>query len=156
MEETIQKVFNKKWKPLQNNYKDIEDGIYPGVYLLAFTNQNLERKKAEPRDVYYVGMSNARKGLESRIKQFINGIEKNGSHSAGMRFFKEESNGIPFSKSNHTRKFYLVSLTFKCDVNKLTRTPNDLRIMGDICKLEYDLLAYIKEVTTNEPVLNKK
>ena len=25
MEETIQKVFNKKWKPLQNNYKDIED-----------------------------------------------------------------------------------------------------------------------------------
>lgn len=96
-------------------------------------------------------MSNAKMGVKSRIKQFINGIEKNGSHSAAMRFYKENSEGIAFSDCNHPEKFYIVSSTFKCDVDKRTRTPDDLRIMGDICKLEYFLLAHIKEVTNAEP-----
>lgn len=156
MEEYIRKILNKKWKPLIENYKNIEDGNYPGIYLLAFTDKNIEGEIVKPSDIYYVGMSNARKGLTSRVKQFLNGIEKNGSHSAGMRFYKENSNGKAFSESNHLEKFYIVSSTFKCDVNKLTRTPNDLRIMGDICKLEYEIIAHVKEVTNEEPELNKK
>ena len=64
-----------------------------------------------------------------------------------MRFYKEISNGIAFSDCEHLEKFFIVSSAFKCDVNKLTRTPNDLRIMGDFCKLEYHLLAHIKQVT---------
>jgi len=156
MEEKIQKILNKKWKPLLENYKDIEDGNYPGIYLLAFTDKNLDGEIVKPSDIFYIGMSNARKGLTSRVKQFLNGIEKNGSHSAGMRFYKENSKGIAFSECSHLSKFYIASSTFKCDVNKLTRTPSDLRIMGDICKLEYHLLAHIKEVTNAEPKLNKK
>jgi hypothetical protein len=101
-------------------------------------------------------MTNARKGLTSRVQQFVNGIEKHTSHSAGMRFYKENSKSISFSECKHLEKFYIVSLGFKCDVNKLTRTPNDLRIMGEICRLEYYLLAYIKEITKSEPKLNKK
>jgi len=156
MEEKIQEILNKKWKPLLENYKDIEDGNYPGIYLLAFTDKNLDGEIVKPSDIYYVGMSNARKGLTSRVKQFLNGIEKNGSHSAGMRFFKENSNGIAFSECNHLGKFYIVSSTFKCNVHKLTRTPSDLRIMGDICRLEYQIIAHIKELTNAEPKLNKK
>lgn len=156
MEEEIQLILSKKWKPLLENSKNIEYGNYPGIYLLAFTDRNLEGKIVKPSDIFYVGMSNARKGLISRVQQFINGIEKNGSHSAGMRFYKENSNGIAFSKCNHLEKFYIVSSTFKCDVNKLTRTPKDLRIMGDICRLEYYLLAHIKELANAEPILNKK
>ncbi|PVX47503.1 hypothetical protein C8C85_3446 [Flavobacterium sp. 103] len=156
MEEKIQQILGKKWKPLLENCKNIEDGNYPGIYLLAFSDRNLEGEVVKPSDIFYVGMSNARKGLTSRVQQFINGIEKNGSHSAGMRFYKENSKGIAFSECNHLEKFYIISSTFKCDVNKLSRTPNDLRIMGDICRLEYYLLAYIKEVTNTEPNLNKK
>ena len=156
MEEEIQFILNKKWKPLLESFKNIEDGNYPGIYLLAFTDKNLEGEIVKPSDIFYVGMSNARKGITSRIQQFINGIEKNGSHSAGMRFYKENSKSIPFSKCSHLEKFYIVSLAFKCDVNKATRTPNDLRIMGDICQLEYYLLAHIKEITNEEPKLNKK
>lgn len=156
MEKKIQKILNKKWKPLLEHYKKIEDGNYPGIYLLAFTEKNLAEEIVIPSDIFYVGMSNARKGLTSRIQQFINGIEKNGSHSAGMRFFKEISKGTAFSKCNHLENFYMVSLAFKCDVNKITRTSNDLKIMGDICQLEYYLLAHIKEITGSEPKLNKK
>ena len=156
MEEKIQQILNKKWKPLLENSKNIEDGNYPGIYLLAFTDKNLDGETVKPNDIFYVGMSNARKGLTSRVQQFINGIEKNGSHSAGMRFYKENSKGIAYSKCNHLEKFYIVSLAFRCDVNKLTRTPNDLKIMGDVCRLEYYLLAHIKEITNEEPNLNKK
>ncbi len=156
MKEEIQLILNKKWKPLLRSNKNIENGNYPGIYLLAFTDKNIDRKIVKPRDIFYVGMSNARKGITSRVQQFINGIEKNSSHSAGMRFFKEDSKGLAFSKYNHLKKFYIVSLTFKCDVNKLTRTSNDLKIMGDICRLEYYLLVYIKEITKKEPQLNKK
>ena len=156
MKEAIQEILNKSWKPLLENYQNIENGNYPGIYLLAFTDKNLDNQKVEPGDIFYVGMSNARKGVKSRVKQFLNGIEKNGSHSAGMRFYKENSKGIAYSNCNHLEKFYIVSSTFKCDVDKRTRTPNDLKIMGDICKLEYYLLAYIKELTNAEPKLNKK
>lgn len=38
MKEKIQEIFNKKWEPLLENYKNIEDGNYPG---LAFTDKNL-------------------------------------------------------------------------------------------------------------------
>ena len=156
MEEKIQHILGKKWKPLLENCKNIEDGNYPGIYLLAFSDRNLEGEVVKPSDIFYVGMSNARKGLTSRVQQFINGIEKNGSHSAGMRFYKENSKGIAFSECKHLEKFYIVSSTFKCDVKKLSRTPDDLRIMGDICRLEYYLIAYINEVTNTEPNLNKK
>ena len=140
MEKEIQQILNKKWQPLLENHKNIEDGDYPGIYLLAFTDKNLEGEIVKPSDIFYVGMSNARKGITSRIKQFINGIEKNGSHSAGMRFYVENSKGTAFSKCNHPEKFYRVSLAFPCDVNKSTRTPKDLQIMGNICQLEYYLI----------------
>lgn len=156
MKEKIQEILNKKWEPLLENYKNIEDGNYPEIYILAFTDKNLSGQRANPNDIFYVGMSNARKGIKSRVKQFLNGIEKNGSHSAGMRFYKENSKGIAFSNCNHLEKFFIVSSAFECDVNKGTRTPNDLRIMGEICRLEYHLLAHIKEVTNAEPALNKK
>ncbi|MBZ9728447.1 hypothetical protein LB467_02005 [Salegentibacter sp. JZCK2] len=115
MTDKIQKILNKKWEPLFGNYKNIEDGNYPGNYLLAFTDKNLNGQTVEPRDIFYIGMSNARKGinnlgasprgmneelfynfeaslgelnpnegLKNRGKQFLNEIEKNGSHSAGM------------------------------------------------------------------------
>lgn len=156
MEKEIKKIMNKKWELLPKNLRNIKDGNYPGIYLLAFTYKNLKGKNVELKDIFYVGMTNARKGLTGRIQQFVNGIEKNTSHSAGMRFYEEYSNGIPFSESNQRKKFYLVSLGFECNVNKSNRKPNDLRIMGEICRLEYYIIALILEKTNKEPELNKK
>lgn len=156
MEEEIQNIFGKRWQHLAENYNKIENGKYPGVYLIAWTDENLTGKKIKLKDIFYVGMSNARKGLSSRLKQFIDGIEKNNAHSAAMRFFKEYSGNKPFSKIKVHKQFYMVSSAFQCDVNKETRTPKDLRIMGEICRMEYFLLAHIKEKIAKEPELNKK
>ena len=156
MEEEIQKILAKRWHLLFDNLEKIENGQYPGVYLIAWTNENLSGQKIKLEDIFYVGMSNARKGLSSRLKQFINGVEKNNGHSAGMRFFKEYSNNVSYSQLGLDKIFYIVAYTFQCDVNKNTRTPKDLRIMGEICRLEYFLLAHIKEKIGKEPELNKK
>ena len=64
--------------------------------------------------------------------------------------------GLAFSDCQLPEDFYFVSLAFKCDVNKNTSTPKDLRIMGDICNLEYELLANIRELTDTKLPLNKK
>ena len=156
MEEEIQKILAKRWHLLFDNLEKIENGQYPGVYLIAWTNENLSGQKIKLEDIFYVGMSNARKGLSSRLKQFINGVEKNNGHSAGMRFFKEYSNNVSYSQLGLDKIFYIVAYTFQCDVNKNSRTPKDLRIMGEICRLGYFLLAHIKEKIGKEPELNKK
>jgi len=82
MEEEIQKILAKRWHLLFDNLENIENGNYPGVYLIAWTNENLSGQKIKLEDIFYVGMSNARKGLSSRLKQYINGVEKNN----GQRF----------------------------------------------------------------------
>jgi len=157
MKKLIQNLLNKSWVKLDNeSLRNFQGKNLPGVYLLAWTNNKIENTQPNLKDIFYVGMSNAKGGVKGRLKQFTYGIEKNTSHSAGMRFFKEYCKNKPFSSTNHTKKFYFVSLCFNCNVIKEERTPNDLRTMGKISKLEYYLLAHVKENTQSEPELNKK
>jgi hypothetical protein len=100
-------------------------------------------------------MSNAKNGVKSRLKQFLLGVEKGTSHSAGMRFKKEKD------QKEWNSNFYFAAKGYECNVIKTaigdqSRDANDLRIMGDVAKLEYELLAIYKEVMNKEPDLNKK
>ncbi len=152
----LQNLLNKKWTNLLKNYKNLENSKFPGVYLLAFTNTDLEGKPIELKDIFYVGMSNSRGGAKQRLKQFINGIHKNYGHSAGNRFFQDYSKGKSFAVANHKKTFFVASLSLPCIVHKDERTAEDLRKMGEVAKFEYDVLAYIKEKIGKEPELNKK
>lgn len=157
MEKLIRNLLNKEWVKLEgDSLRTFQEKNLPGVYILAWTNNKIGNTRPKLTNIFYVGMSNAKGGVKGRLKQFINGIEKNTSHSAGMRFFKEYSGNKPFSRTNQTKRFYFIPLCFKCNVIKEERTPNDLRAMGEIAQLEYYLLAHIKENTKNEPELNKK
>lgn len=156
MEKEITKLLSFKWQKLDNEFASITNGESPGVYLLAYTNKKLLGKNIALKDIYYVGMSNSKKGVKNRLKQFINGIEKGYGHSAGNRFYSENGQNKPYSKTKDKKKFYYVSLSFLCNVSKDFRTPNDLKIMGNIAKLEYYILAHIKDKTSCEPLLNKK
>ena len=152
--EIIQGIFAKyTWKVLNDrNVNNIENGNWPGIYLLAFANENLEDKLVTPKTIFYVGMSNA--GVKSRINQFRFAIEKGYSHSAGNRFYEDYCDKRPFSESNFSFKFYFIEKTFSCVVIKNLRTAEDLKILGEICNLEYNILAHIKEYIQKEPELN--
>lgn len=151
----VTELINKNWMKLEN-YKNLESCKYPGVYILAYTDKDLLNKRIKIEDIFYVGMSNSLGGVKQRISQFINGIEKYKSHSAGMRFFKEYMNNNSFSKNKSKKSFYIASLTLPCEVSKDKRTDKDLRKMGEVAKFEYDVLAHIKEKLGKEPELNKK
>jgi len=44
----------------------------------------------------------------------------------------------------------------ECNVDKADREPKDLRKMGDVTKLEYEIMALYKKKTGKEPKENKK
>ncbi len=166
MDKRINELLSRKWALLtRKNVKAIGNS-YPGVYILAYTEKDIKDQVPALHDVYYIGMSNAKAGLQSRLNQFMDGIEKGKGHSAGNRFFKKINNGIPYSGSSKKEKLYFCALTIETNGYKETRTPEDLRMMGEICRLEYYLMAKFKsqfgsktlsEVNNyGEPELNKK
>lgn len=151
----VEELLKKKWIKL-DNYKELPDSQDPGVYILAYTNKKLENADIKIEDIFYVGMSNSLGGVKQRLGQFINGIEKNIGHSAGMRFFKEYMKNSSFSKSKQKMNFFVASLSIPCEVSKDKRTSSDLLAMGEVAKFEYSVLAHIKEKLGKEPMLNKK
>lgn len=154
---SVETLLSKKWSEFNlKKIKELEHSCYPGIYLLAYTNKDLEDKKINISDIFYVGMSNSNKGVFQRLNQFFNGITSNQSHSAGRRFFKEYSKNKSYLDLETKKKFFVVFLSIPCKVNKSERTAEDLRKMGEVAKLEYDILAHIKERLGKEPELNKK
>ena len=152
----IQPLLKKKWTNLLKSYKNLENNHYPGVYILAYTNKDLEGKPIKIEDIFYVGMSNSRGGIKQRLKQFIDGLNKGYGHSAGNRFFQEYSEGKSFDVANHKKTFFVAFLSLPCKVNKDERSSEDLRNMGEVAKFEYCVMAFIKEKLGREPELNKK
>jgi hypothetical protein len=158
MKKIISKLKHQEWKELNEYIKDFKYD-YIGIYLLT---KPLAHKPLyfDWDQVFYVGMSNAKRGVRGRLKQFKRAIDCGISHSGGNRFYKEKKycNSISYSKNKKYlgKKFYIISYLTNCIVDKKVRSGNDLRIMGDICKLEFYLLAEIKDLTGKEPLLNKK
>jgi hypothetical protein len=59
---------------------------YPGVYILAISPSDLSGQPFfwKP-EIVYVGMTNARGGLKSRLRQFDNAIQWKEGHGGGSR-----------------------------------------------------------------------
>lgn len=152
----ISELFRQRWVVLLDGKTLARpDLIYPGVYLLAFTSDKIAGSTVKPEQILYVGMSNSAGGVRARIKQFIRGIEKNGLHSAAMRFFREQCGGKPYSQLRTRKCFYVAACTIECESNKVNATPDDLRTMGHVACLEYYAIARIVQRTGHKPPLNK-
>lgn len=156
MEQLISLLLTQKWARLHGNLTGLKDGSYPGVYVLAYSDQDLEGKPINPRDIFYVGMSNSQGGVRQRLGQFLRAIEMGTGHSGGNRFYAEYAHDRPFSELENRKTFFVAVVTIPCDVDKKDRTPADLRAMGDVAALEYYVLAHIREALGREPELNKK
>jgi len=154
MTQRVKNLFASNWRSLHEDYSRLENGRYPGVYLLAYTTEELEGKKVEEKDVFYVGMSHA--GVKPRLRQFIDGLEKRRGHSGAMRFFTEYTGGRGYSKLSSKKTFFVTSISIRCSSGKKKRNAEDLRKMGQVAALEYYVLAHIREKLGREPELNKK
>jgi len=158
VERLARSLLSKPWKRLDwDMLRDNSEWSQPGVYALAYARSlRIKRPIDDLSSIFYVGMSRAVGGIRGRLGQFLNGIEKNGYHSAAMRFFREYANGVPYSEWSARKNFFAVALAVPCEVTPGVRTGSDLRRIGHVVCLEYYVRALIKERTDAECALNKQ
>ncbi|MBI4304150.1 MAG: hypothetical protein HY665_07440 [Chloroflexi bacterium] len=122
---------------------------YPGVYAIAISCADLAGLPFSWRQVVYIGMTNAKGGLKSRLQQFDNTIMGREGHGGGCRVrFKHRD----YSKL--TKELYVSVCPQKCNVK--SNTPSDLRLMGEVAKFEYECLAFFAEEFCRLPEFNDK
>lgn len=156
----VKYILKQKWKLLEKKNIDYINSKYPGVYVIAWSdNETLIEKYVLWEDIYYIGMSNAKAGVQGRLKQFSNGITNGIGHSAANRWYREINRNESYKLENK-QKFYFAYILIDCNVHKENRSPHDLRKMGEVTKLEYELMSLYKENVknnfNNEPEGNKK
>ena len=136
-----------KW----SNRNNAENINFPGIYVIAVTTEDIENEKFNwLPEIAYVGMTNSKAGLKSRLKQFdYTIIGKRSVHGGADRFrYKYQS------YDELVNKLYVSVIPFECDVK--TEAPKDLRIMGEVCKFEYDCFADYVEKYNELPEFNDK
>jgi len=156
MEQLVEGLFGNVWVQLHKDYSKLTDSDYPGVYVLAYTDENLDGKSVKEDQIYYVGVSHA--GVRRRLKQFIMGLEDGGHHSGAKRFYFKVGNEIPYLSLPDKKTFFVSSISVPCTYPKSLRTPLDLQKLGVVAGLEWYVIARVKEKVPggHEPPLNLK
>jgi hypothetical protein len=105
------------------------EGInYPGIYCIAVSSKSLNTFSFIP-ELEYIGMTNSKGGLKSRLRQFDDTIKlKRINHGGADRFLYQYEN-YEEVKDN----IYVAIYFFECDTKN--PTPKDLRIMRGSCKM---------------------
>lgn len=136
----------KKWE----NRDELQNLDLPGVYVISHIEKNIENRKFSWRkDIIYIGMTNAAKGLKGRLKQFDNTIIGKRGHGGADRVrYKHQD----YKKL--VKHLYVSVAPFKADVNSIQ--PKDLKVMGDVAKFEYQCFAYYVEKYGQLPEFNDK
>ena len=151
----LKKRFSRwiRWEE-RENAKGIK---HPGVYIIAISKTNISGKfrwlveKELVSKIKYIGMTNSIKGLKGRLKQFDNTISgKQKSHGGADRVRYR----YPNYKKLVKKLFVAVS---PVDVDVKTEKPENLRLMGEILKFEYDCFAdFVKKFGSMPEFNNKK
>lgn len=148
-----------RWVQWENRNSEMDNTIYPGIYIIVLSHENIEGKAFHWRsDIIYVGMTNAVGGLKSRLQQFDNTIkEKHKQHGGADRVLYNLLKKRGHKYKNYKvliQQLYVSACHHKCDVK--SNKPKDLRIMGDIAKQEYECLAIYVQKFRRLPDFNDK
>ena len=137
------------WAKWQNR-KSLPDLQYPGVYAIALSHQDISGTLFSWRsEIIYIGMTNSKGGLKSRLQQFENTIIGKDGHGGAHR--------VRFKHPDyHTLvpALFVSVCSHKCNVN--SNAPEDFRIMGDVDKFEYECFAVFTEHFGQLPEFNDK
>jgi hypothetical protein len=121
----------------------------PGVYAIARSTKDLNAKAFTLREeIINSGMTNAASGLQGRLQQFDSTI-------SGKRLAHGGADRVRHGYSNYDSfvcQLYVAVADFPCDPKE--KRPADLRIMGDVARLEYLCLAEYRERFARLPAFN--
>lgn len=122
------------------NKANLKDLQLPGVYLIAKPKRNIENKPfGFLQEIIYIGMTNSKKGLSNRLKQFEDTIRgKRENHGGAQRVRKKYPNAFDLLEN-----LYVAVRPFQCNV--ASNKVKDLLVMGKVAEYEYVCLArYVK------------
>lgn len=125
-----------KW-PDRNDLNDLQ---YPGVYVISYNEHDISNNSFDwIEKIIYVGMTNSKKGIKNRLRQFDNTICWKGNNHGGAKRVRYK-----YKDYDKLIKYLYVSVRlFKCDVN--SNQEKDLLIMGKVAEYEYICFAeYVK------------
>jgi hypothetical protein len=135
-----------KW----NNRQKLHGIKKPGVYAIAISTPDIKGKKFSWKSpIVYIGMTNSKGGLRSRLRQFDNTIKGKRGHSGAKRVRHNNKNYHTLAK-----KLFVSICPFNCNL-RLTN-PSDLLIMGAVAKHEYTCLARFVKAHKRLPEFNYK
>jgi hypothetical protein len=122
----------------------------PGVYCIALSRKNISGINFSwRREIIYIGMTNSKGGLKSRLQQFDNTIKGKKGHGGAHR--------VRFKHPDYkklTSELYIAICPMQCNV--LSNKPSDLRIMGKVTMMEYECWATYVEKFGHLPEFNDK
>ena len=138
-----------KWNE-RGQYSGIK---FPGIYVVAVSKEDISGTKfCIRKEIIYIGMSNAVKGLDGRLKNFDNTIQfldKPSQHGGADRVRYKHQN-----YKNLEKKLYVSLRHFSC--YPANETATDLRTMGKVANAEYQCMAQCVEELGALPEFNRK
>lgn len=124
---------------------------FPGVYILARSAHSLAGKPFSwTPEIIYVGMTNGAAGLRGRLAQFDQTV-------SGRRLSHGGADRVRFKHNDYgrlCRALYVSVIAFKCDPT--SQAPSDLRVMGEVAKMEFTCLAEYAQRFGRLPQFNNK
>ena len=148
---------NAKWTPWQRFFRDETLKSIPtfsGIYAFAIVKFDISDQSFSLRqEIVYFGMTNnSNGGLQTRLKQFKDTIErKTPQHGGAERFLYAYKKG----RKDLEKVLFISVLPVRC--NPSSNEAGDLRKMGRVCSLEYEYQAqYVDKFGTGLPQFNDK
>jgi hypothetical protein len=153
----LNRLLSCRWMTLSSSALDAPELSFPGVYIISWGEDVTAGDQVKLEHVKYVGMSNSIRGTGGRLRQFLKAATGGtAKHSGGKRLRNhvEEIDAEPGLSRDPVLLFQ--SMTLRCTTKKSERSAQDLRVMGLVTWLEYELLALVRETNGEEPFLNSK
>src|SRR3989344_3397510 len=137
------------WTLWQNRNR-LDNIKYPGIYILAHTHNDISGRRFEwLEEIIYIGMTNSKGGLNSRMQQFENTIIGKTGHGGAerVRYKHTDYKGLVCN-------LYVSVAPFQCDVN--SNKAGDLLIMCKVAEFEYVCFAEYVNRFERLPEFNDK
>ena len=134
-----------------SNRNCLEEIKFPGIYCISVIESDISNISFQfIREIKYIGMTNSKGGLKSRLNQFDNTLKNRLQHGGADRFMCKFNEPYDYL----VEKMFVSVWTFDCAVD--SNKYEDLISMGEVAKSEYICFAeYVKNYKAL-PEFNKK
>jgi hypothetical protein len=134
-----------------SNRNSLAEIKFPGIYCISVIESDISNHLFQfIPEINYIGMTNSKGGLKSRLNQFDNTLKNRLQHGGADRFMHKFNE--PYGEL--VQKMFVSIWSFECEVD--SNKYEDLITMGEVAKSEYICFAEYVKIFKELPEFNKK